>query len=149
MGKVLAEVYDATPTATFSASTPRLVNLSVRKNLGSGVTMGFVLEGPGPTTVLVRAIGPGLSAFHVPGAASDPQLALYDSKSAKLGENNDWGGTPELASVFAGVGAFTLPSTSKDAALVATLLPGNYSVLVTGVNGTTGIALIEVYEVPK
>jgi hypothetical protein len=147
-GKVIAEIYDATPAASFTTATPRLINVSVRKNLGSGLTMGFVVGGATPAKVLVRGIGPTLGAFGVPGTVVDPQLTLFNSSSAKIGENNDWAGTPELTAGFASVGAFALPATSKDAALLVTLAPGNYTAQVTGVNGTTGVALVEVYEVP-
>ena len=76
-----------------------------------------------------------------------PQRTLFNVSSAKIGENNDWLGTA-CAAAFAAVGAFALPATSKDAALVTTLAPGNYSVQVSGVSNTTGVALVEVYEVP-
>jgi len=148
-GTVIAEVYDATPTASFATITPRLLNVSVRKHLGTGLTAGFVLGGSAPTKVLIRAVGPGLAAFGVPGTVVDPQLTLFNDKSVKLAENNDWLGTAELTAAFASVGAFALPAaTSKDAALVVTLPPGNYSVLVTGVANTTGVALVEIYEAP-
>jgi len=147
-GKVIAEVYDATPSASFTTTTPRLINVSVRKHLGAGLTMGFVLGGSTPTKVLVRAIGPTLGTFGVPGTVADPQLSLFNSSSAKIGENNDWGGTAELTAAFASVGAFPLPVSSKDAALLVALPPGNYSVQVSGVSNTTGVALVEVYEVP-
>ena len=148
IGKVIAEIYDATPTASFVTATPRLINVSVRKHLGSGLTMGFVLGGSTPTKVLVRGIGPTLGVFGVPGTVVDPQLALFNSSSVKIGENNDWGGTAELTAAFGSVGAFVLPSTSKNAALLVTLPPGNYTAQVSGVNSTTGVALVEVYEVP-
>lgn len=149
-GKVLAEVYDATPAAGVTADTPRLVNVSVRKALGGGLTIGFVLGSGSPRSVLIRAIGPTLGAapFNVPGVVADLQLALYNKNQAKLGENNDWGGTTLLSSVFASVGAFALPANSKDAALLVTLNPGEYSVVATGVGGTTGVGLVEVYEAP-
>ena len=140
--KVIAEIYDATPTASFTTATPRLINVAVRKHLGAGLTMGFVLGGSTPTKVLVRAIGPTLGAFGVPGTVVDPQLALFNSASAKIGENHDWGGTAELAAAFGSVGAFALPATSKDAALLVTHSPGLYSVQ------ASGVALVEVYEVP-
>ena len=147
-GAVIAEVYDATSSTAFAVSTPRLLNVSVRKNLGTGVTAGFVLGGSTPTRVLIRVVGPGLAAFSVPGTVVDPQLTLF-AGSTKIGENNDWAGTAELTAAFASVGAFALPSaTSKDAALLVSLAPGQYSVLATGVNNTTGVALVEVYEVP-
>ena len=147
-GKVIAEIYDATPAGSFTTTTPRLINVSVRKNLGSGLTMGFVVGGATPAKVLVRGIGPTLGAFGVPGTVVDPQLTLFNSSSVKIGENNDWAGTVELTAAFASVGAFALPATSKDAALLVTLAPGNYTAQVIGANGTTGVALVEVYEVP-
>jgi hypothetical protein len=146
-GTVLAEVYEAPPAGGVTTATPRLVNVSVLKALGSGVTVGFVIAGAGPRTVLIRAVGPTLTSppFNVSSAVGDPQLALY-SGTARTGENNDWGGTGALTTAFAQVGAFALPASSRDAALIATLMPGNYSVQVSGVNATTGIALVELYE---
>jgi hypothetical protein len=147
-GKVIAEIYDATPTATFTTTTPRLLNVSVRKHLGTGLTAGFVLGGTSPTRVLIRAIGPGLAAFGVDGTVVDPQLTLFNSASTRIDANDDWSGTPALTAAFAAVGAFALPATSRDAALVTTLAPGSYTVEVTGVAATTGTALVEIYEVP-
>ena len=147
-GRVIAEIYDATPAASFTTSTPRLINVSVRKHLGSGLTLGFVVGGATSAKILVRAIGPTLGGFGVSGVVADPQLALFNASSVKIGESNDWLGTAELTAAFAAVGAFALPATSKDAALLVTLAPGNYSAQVSGVNSTTGVALVEVYEVP-
>ena len=150
-GAVIAEIYDATPTANFTATTPRLVNVSVLKSIGTSLTAGFVVGGgTGPRTVLIRAIGPTLGTlFGLPGTVADPQLALFNSASAKIGENDNWGGTAALTAVFTSVGAFQLPNaTSRDAALLVTLEPGNYTVQVSGVGGTTGTALVEIYEVP-
>jgi hypothetical protein len=66
-----------------------------------------------------------------------------------MGTNDNWGGTSALANAFAQSGAFLLPATSKDAALVATLAPGNYSVVVSPAVGTAGgTALLEVYTLP-
>ena len=147
-GLVIAELYDATPANAFTLATPRLVNVSVRKHLGTGLTVGFVLGGGTTTKVLLRAVGPTLGAFGVPDTVVDPQLTLFNDKSAKIGENDNWAGTAALTAAFGSVGAFALPATSKDAALLATLPPGLYSVQVTGVATTTGAALVEVYEVP-
>ncbi|MCX6951166.1 MAG: hypothetical protein NTV51_03130, partial [Verrucomicrobia bacterium] len=147
-GAVIAEVYDATPPDRFTPATPRLLNVSVRKHLGSGLTAGFVVGGTGAKTILIRAVGPGLAAFGVGGTVVDPQLTLF-AGSTKIGENDDWGGTPALTAAFTSVGAFALPSaTSKDAALLVSLPPGQYSVLATGAANTSGVALVEVYEVP-
>ena len=147
-GTVIAEIYDATPVAAYTAATPRLLNVSVRKHLGSGVTLGFTVGGTGSKTILIRAVGPTLGGFGVPDTVADPQLALFNGASAQIGENDNWGGTAALTAAYAQVGAFGLPPASKDAALLATLAPGGYSVRVSGVATTTGVALVEVYEVP-
>ncbi len=151
-GAVIAEIYDATPDANFTAATPRLVNVSVLKNIGTSLTAGFVIRGgTGSRTVLIRAIGPTLGAapFNVPGVVADPQLVLFNAASTRIGENDNWGGTAALTAAFTSVGAFQLSGpTSRDAALLATLTPGNYTVQVSGVGNTTGVALVEVYEVP-
>ena len=148
-GTVIAEIYDASPAAAFVAATPRLINVSVLKSIGASLTAGFVVGGNASRTVLIRAIGPTLAVFGVGGTVTDPQLALFNSSSTKIGENDNWGGTAALTAAFTSVGAFQLSSpTSRDAALLVTLAPGNYTVQVTGVGGTTGVALVEVYEVP-
>lgn len=148
-GSVIAEIYDATPAGTFTAATPRLVNVSVLKHLGSGLTAGFALGGLASKTVLIRAVGPTLAdaPFSVGGAVVDPQLALF-SGSTQIDGNDNWGGTTPLAAGFAQVGAFPLPRGSRDAAILATLRPGSYTVQVSGVGGSTGVALVEIYEVP-
>lgn len=83
----------------------------------------------------------------VPGTLGDPKLELF-AGSTKTSENDNWGGTAALNAAFTAVGAFALPGTSQDAALLATLNPGDYSVVVTGVGGTSGMGLVEVYDVP-
>ncbi|HUR59593.1 MAG TPA: immunoglobulin domain-containing protein [Opitutaceae bacterium] len=148
-GTVIAEIYDATAPADFTVTTPRLLNVSVLKELGSGFTAGFVVAGTLPKTILVRAVGPGLAAVGVTaGFVADPQLALFNGASARVGENDNWGGTVALRAAFNSVGAFALPTASRDAALAATLAPGNYSVEVKSVSTAGGLVLVEVYEVP-
>ena len=148
-GTVIAELYDATPNGQFTATTPRLVNVSVLKHLGTGLVAGFVVGGSAPRTVLVRAVGPTLGAapFGVPGVVADPELRLFAGER-RIEANDNWGGGAALAAAFARVGAFALPVGSRDAALLATLPPGAYTAQVSGVGGTTGVALVEVYEVP-
>lgn len=144
-GLVLAEIYDA--SASFAAGTPRLVNVSVNKAMAAGEKLiaGFVISGSTSRTVLVRAVGPGLAAFGVGGAMSDPSLALY-AGSSKIAENDNWGGDAQVATAFTRVGAFGLPAGSKDAVLLITLSPGAYTAQVAGTGA--GLALVEVYEVP-
>lgn len=149
-GLVLAEIYDATPDLRYTSITPRLVNLSVLKSVGTGLTVGFTISGTAPRTVLIRAVGPtlGVSPFNIPGVVADPQLTLFDGRSAKLAENDNWGTTTGLSDAFAAVGAFSLAANSKDAALLTTLPPGGYSVQVIGVLNTSGVTLVEIYDLP-
>jgi hypothetical protein len=148
-GTVIAELYDSTSAQNSTGTTPRLVNVSVLKHLGAGLTAGFVINGTGARTVLVRAVGPtiGAAPFNVPGVVADPQLTLYSGQTV-IGSNDNWGGTAALTAAFTQVGAFALPAASRDAALLATLQPGNYTVQVIGVGNTTGVGIVEVYEVP-
>jgi hypothetical protein len=147
-GIVLLEVYDAD---TVAQPTAHYVNVSVRGLAGSGsnvLTVGFVISGPSRKTVLIRGIGPTLSGFSVAGALADPQLTVLDQNQNVVGFNDDWGGTTALQDAFSAVAAFPLPPASRDSALLITLAPGPYTVQVTGAAGSTGIALLEVYEMP-
>lgn len=149
-GVVLAEIYDATPSDTYTTTTPRLINVSARTQVGTGgdiLIAGFVIGGQTSKNVLIRAVGPTLAIFGVPGALLDPKLELF-SATGKINENDDWGGSAGLSSVFQSVGAFPIPGASKDAVLLVTLPPGNYTAQVSGVAGATGVALVEVYDVP-
>jgi hypothetical protein len=131
-------------------TTPRLLNVSVRKQIESGgvLTTGFVVAGSRAKQVLVRAVGPTLGAapFNVPGTMADPKIELYHGTTV-LASNDNWGGGSELAAVFSRTGAFALPAASRDAALLASLPPGAYTAQITGVGGG-GVVIVEVYEVP-
>jgi hypothetical protein len=148
-GTVIAELYDTASFTSMTTTTPRLVNVSVLKHLGTGLTAGFVIDGTAAKRVLIRAVGPtiGAAPFNVPGAVADPQLTLFSGQTS-IAANDNWGGTAELTAAFGQVGAFALPAASRDAALLATLQPGSYTVQVGGVGGTSGVAIVEVYEVP-
>jgi sugar lactone lactonase YvrE len=150
-GVALVEVYDATPAGTYLPTSPRLVNISARTQVGTGANVliaGFVVGGASSKTVLIRASGPALTPFGVNGVLPDPELKLY-SGSTQLASDTAWGGDPEIASAAASVGAFAWTSaTSTDSALLITLPPGGYTAQVSGASGDTGVALIEVYEVP-
>jgi hypothetical protein len=150
-GLALAELYDTTPLGDPVGKAARFINLSARAHVGTGgdiLIAGFVLAGSGTKTLLLRATGPALATFGVAGALADPRLELY-SDGVTVGANDDWGGRTELAAAAASVGAFPLPSpASKDAALLVSLAPGAYTVQVRGVGGTSGVALIELYELP-
>ena len=151
-GTVLAEVYDANP-AVYSASTPRLINISARAPMANDnpLIAGFVVGGSTAKTVMIRAIGPFLAQYFGASAMSDPQLDLYGSGSSTvpLLTNDNWGGSALITSTGSSVGAFALTDpASKDAVLLVTLDPGVYSAKVTGVNNASGITLVEIYEIP-
>jgi hypothetical protein len=156
-GSIIAELYDATPTAQFVSTTPRLVNVSVLKNIGNGITVGFVIGGSTSMKVLIRAVGPGLSAVGVTsGTIADPKLTLFNSANASLASNDDWG-TPvgtgaatatQLTAAANSVGAFAIPAGSKDAVILVTLAPGLYTAQAAASTGATGLGIVEVYEVP-
>jgi hypothetical protein len=150
-GVALAEVYDATPAGSYSPTTPRLVNISARVQVGTGgniLIAGFVIGGSTSRTVLIRASGPALVPFGVAGTLPDPVLSLY-SGTTLLGSNSGWGGNSEISAAAAQVGAFGWSSpTSNDSAILATLPPGSYTAQVAGGSNDTGVALVEVYEVP-
>jgi DNA-binding beta-propeller fold protein YncE len=146
-GVALVEVYDLSGVSLGQ----KLLNISTRAAVGSGdnvLIAGFVVP-PGTTKrVLIRGVGPGLGAFGVAGTLAQPTLTLY-SGSTSLATNTNWSTSADAAAITAGslqVGAFGL--SSNDSALVATLAPGNYTAQVTGAGTTTGVALIEVYELP-
>jgi hypothetical protein len=153
-GVALAEVYDASDAPALE--TQQLVNLSTRAFVGTGeaaLTAGFVVTGSTPKRVLVRGIGPALTAFGVPSVLGDPVLRVYE-QSRVMAQNDDWqtplqGGATanELAAAATAAGAFPLVAGSRDAALLITLAPGAYTAVVSGANDTTGAGLVEVYEV--
>jgi hypothetical protein len=145
-GVALVEVYDA------DSGTPgsNLINISTRAQVGTDANVliaGFVVGGNTPKKVVVRAAGPALGPLGVSGVLADPILELHDQgTNAVLATNDDWDSA--LAADFAKVGAFAWTAGSKDAALVATLNPGLYTVVVKGRSNGTGVALVEVYEEP-
>ncbi len=146
-GVALTEIYDVDTT-----TASRLVNVSARMNVvpGEGTLIaGLVIAGNTPKTVLIRGVGPTLSAFAVAGVLADPKLTVYSGRT-EIASNDNWEtGTISAAQLVAAslrVGAFALNNGSKDAALIITLQPGNYTVHLTGVADTTGVALVEVYD---
>ena len=147
-GIVLVECYDGAAADTSS----RLINASARAWVGTGgdaLIPGFVIAGSGTVQVLVRAVGPGLAAFNVPDTLADPQITLY-SGSTILASNQGWGSASNVAAIAtaaAQVGAFALSSGSKDSALLVSLSAGSYTAIISGVTGTTGTVLVEVYLV--
>ena len=137
----LVEVYDLS-----QAARSQLANISTRGRVDTGEEVmigGFILGGNG-ARVLIRALGPSLTQAGVPGALSDPTLSLRNANGVEIAASNDW--RAQQAEVQATGAA---PSDDRESALVTTLGPGNYTAIVTGVGGMTGVGLVEVYNLNK
>ena len=133
--------------------TGQLLNISTRGQVNPGeglMTGGFVIS-ERATPVLIRGIGPALAEFGVAGTLADPVLALVPLGETDAAFTNDnWSdetNAADIATRSAAVGAFALTEGSDDAAMLITLDPGSYTVQLTGKDGGTGIALVEVYQV--
>jgi 5'-nucleotidase len=140
--------------SALAVSNPKLVNISTRAFVGVGAAVqitGFMISGPFSKTVLIRASGPALAAFGIAGALPDPVVALYDSSNRLVASNDNWSANAiegtAIAAAAETVGAFPWPLGSKDAALIAKVAAGTYTVVVRGVTGDSGISLVEVYDV--
>ncbi|HEU0273491.1 MAG TPA: right-handed parallel beta-helix repeat-containing protein [Candidatus Udaeobacter sp.] len=148
-GVALAEVYDISgTTGSF------LGNISTRSFVQTGDNVmigGFIVQGTQPKTVIVRAIGPELTRHGVPDVLADPTLELHDETGALIASNDSW-----LHTIIGGIitanqvrdirNSGHAPTDPRESAIIATLPPGNYTAIVRGVNETTGVALVEVYD---
>lgn len=146
-GNAIVEVYDADDSSASS-----LINISTRSFVGSGSSIqigGFILRGAGPRKVLIRAGGPYLSQFGVSGVLADPVLTIYKGTTL-IASNDDWStNLVEVNSATAAVNLNAYASGSKDAAIVLTLDADQpYTAQVSGKDGGSGNALIEVLQLP-
>ena len=134
------------PTPSPAPGTPgRLVNISTRMQVGTGNEVligGFIIQGDVVKTVVLRAIGPSLSDSGLTGALQDPQMELYDSTGALLESNDNWQQSLDTSEI---IDSGLAPSDPREAAIFARLAPGNYTAIISGVNSTTGIGLVENY----
>lgn len=148
-GIALVEVYDVS-----GGAASKLINISSRGYVGSGANVaipGFVVSGSGSRTLLIRGIGPRLANYGVSNVLADPNITLVGANQTVLAQNDNWGAVADpaaLAAAMASVGAFSLTAGSADAAMLVTVPPGMYTVVVAGANNSTGNALVEVYELP-
>ena len=151
-GVALAEIYDAdtgTPASEMISISSRAFVDSTSSNT---LIVGFAVTGTTSDTVLVRGAGPSLgSLFGLHGALGAPQVTIFDSAGKQIAVNSGWedgsSGGADINDANNRTGAFQFPARSRDSALVVTLAPGTYTAHVTGVNGSSGIALAEIYEV--
>jgi hypothetical protein len=140
IGTAVVHAYD------LSGSSPaRLVNIATRGLVQAGdklMIAGFIVQNA-PVKAVIRAIGPSLSAFGITNALADTTLQLRDVNGAIVKENDDWKSDSQQAQELQSVGL--QPSNDLEAALVATIPPGQYSALVRGKPETTGIGVVQVY----
>jgi uncharacterized repeat protein (TIGR03803 family) len=146
-GVGVVEVYDLDPGAN-----AKLANISTRGfvDTGSNVMIGGLIvsggSGGGSARIIVRAIGPSLSALGVPSALQDPTLELHDAGGATIASNDNWrtrgDGTSQQGEIEA---TALMPTNDMESALVQTLSPGSYTMIVRGANDTTGVAVVEAY----
>ena len=144
-GNALVEVYDLGTASLDVSSKAQLYNISTRGLVQTGDNVmigGFIVQGDKPATVIVRAIGPSLTQYHVPNALQDPTLELHDHTGAVIKSNDNWMNDPGAAQIRTN---HLAPGDPRESATIVTLQPGNYTVIVRGKNNTTGIALVEGY----
>ena len=147
-GVALVEVYDVDS----GLAAGRLSSTSIRARVGVGAEVlipGLTIRGNASRTVLIRAAGPALSAFGVGGALAQPVLELFAGQT-RLAANTRWTtapNLPELRTAAANSGAFAFSEANADSAMLVTLAPGSYTIQVSGANRTSGVALVEVYEI--
>ncbi len=139
-GIALFEVYDLDQTVD-----SKLGNISTRGFVETGDNVmigGVILVGSAPARVLFRAIGPSLANFGVPNALGDPILELYDANGGLIAVNYNWRDDQEAEILATGIP----PSNDLESAIVRDFAPGNYTAIVRGLNNTTGMALVEAYD---
>ena len=129
-----------------STLNSRLANISTRAfvEVGDNVLIGGIIGGGNGSQpeVLIRAIGPSLTDAGVANALQDPVLELHDAEGALVVSNDDWQNDQQAEIEATGIP----PSDPKESAILATLLPTNYTAIVRGADDTTGVALVEVYH---
>jgi len=137
----VVEVYDLD-----AAADSRLANISTRGlvETGDNVLIGGIMPSKGLTKVVVRAIGPSLTSFGITNPLLDPTLELFDENGTSIAVNDDWQTSQEDLIAQAQLA----PNDSREAAIITALGPGAHTAVVRGKNGTTGIAVVEAFNVP-
>src|SRR5206468_1203217 len=126
----------------------QLLNASTRLPVQTGnnvLIAGFIISGSGTTDVLTRGFGPTLSQFGVTGVLGDPTLDLRDSNQAQIAFNDNWKDTQQAQISATG----KAPPNDAESAILHTFASGNYTAIVRGKNNTTGIGLVDVYDIDK
>jgi hypothetical protein len=138
-----------TPTSTPSPTPPtQALNLSTRLRVQTGDNAGiggFIITGNAPKSLLFRGIGPSLTALGISGALANPTLDLRRADGTRILANNDWRDTQETEIQATGLA----PTENLEAAIVQTLDPGSYTIILRGMGMTTGIGLVEIFDLDQ
>ena len=124
-----------------------LTNISTRGFVGTGANVligGFNVGGTNPVHAVVRSLGPTLTSLGVSGALQDPILDIYDHSGTHIATNDNWKDTQQSAIQATN----KQPLDDREPAILATFAPGNFTAIVHGKNNTTGVATVEVYNIP-
>jgi hypothetical protein len=151
-GVALVEVYDLNNDASSI-----LGNISTRSFVQTGDNVmigGFIVQGTGAKRVIIRAIGPELTRYGVPDPLANPRLELHNAAGALIGSNDEWqrtiiGGVITRNQLADIQNSGHAPTNLSESAIIAELQPGNYTAIVRGVNDTTGVALVELYDLDR
>jgi hypothetical protein len=142
-------VYDLSP-----GTSSNLANISTRAFVQTGENVmigGFIVQGTGTKRVIIRAIGPELTQYGIPDVLANPSLELHNGSGALIASNDNWqttiiGGIITSSQVTDIQNSGHAPTAASESAIIADLQPGNYTAIVRGVSNTTGVALVEVYD---
>ncbi|MGH7937706.1 MAG: hypothetical protein ACRD5Z_22860, partial [Bryobacteraceae bacterium] len=143
-GIALAEAYDIN---SGQEDNPRLGNISTRGRVETADNVmigGFIIGGPADAPMLIRGLGPSLAAKNISDPLVDPRLDLYNEQGTKIASNDNWQDTQKDEIEATGLA----PTDPREAAIRELLAPGAYTAVLSGVDGTTGVALVEAYNLP-
>jgi len=131
---------------TLDTNSSRAANISTRGHVGTGDDVligGFIVSGHDSKTILARALGPSLGAPADPSLLADPSVELHDSEGQLVASNDNWNTGSQVTEILA---TGIPPNDGREAALIATVAPGDYTAVVKGANGSQGVGLIEIYD---
>jgi hypothetical protein len=142
-GTALVEVYDLGTVSQTSSDSAQLAEISTRGNVKTGddVMIGGFIILEKSVKVVIRALGPSLQPHNIERPLPDPTLELHDGSGALIASNDDWRSDQEQEIIDTGVP----PTDDRESAIVRTLSPGNYTAIVRGKDGVTGVGLVEIY----
>lgn len=141
-GVGLVEVYDLDQTVP-----SKLANISTRGAVDTGDNVmigGTIIIGNTPARILIRAIGPSMASLGVPNVLQDPVLELHDGNGGIIALNDNWRDSQEAAITATGIP----PTDNRESAILVNLAPGAYTAIVRGSGNSTGVALVEAYQLP-